>query len=326
MLTLADNPDPLGILRTTLPIAQHATSVTIDFDAIGRVAQEIANGELILPEWDSDLHWHDDPDATAMFIFVLDALNFCFWGEPRWSVLYRGRSCNGYVALAAALTRSMQDGIPLTDPFFLLTVDESTVAHLLAGHNTIPLLSERVANLQEVGRVLIDQYAGSFANLLDSSNHSAIKLVTQVVTLFSSFNDITTYEGHEIRFYKRAQILASDLASALQPYGRHLFYDLPLLTAFADYKVPQVLHHLNVLRYDSVLSHILQTHTEIPPGHPLELEIRAGTVWAIEILSRELRSIGSSISPYHLDSVLWQLGQSLPADALPYHRTRTIYY
>ena len=102
--------------------------------------------------------------------------------------------------------------------------------------------------------------------------------------------------------------------------------DMDKLTAFADYKVPQVLHHLGVLVYDVELTHLLRQCIEIPAGTPLEVEIRAATIWGVEAISEALARRDRPLAPYQIDWALWQLGQDLPPDVLPYHRTRTIFY
>ncbi|MGH6912311.1 MAG: queuosine salvage family protein, partial [Geminicoccales bacterium] len=61
-------------------------------------------------------------------MLVLDALNFCFWplpgsAGPRWSVTYRGVTHNGYLALAAALRRAVERGVPLADQEYLSSLD-----------------------------------------------------------------------------------------------------------------------------------------------------------------------------------------------------------
>jgi hypothetical protein len=326
MLTLDSKPDSLGVLSSTLPVVEGAASVRIDPDAVERLAEKIANREFTPPEWAHDLHWSGEPDATANFIFVLDALNFCFWGEPRWIVTYNGERYNGYWALAAALTRAMKQDVPLTDAGYLATIDEARLATILTGEQAIPLLSQRVTNLREAGRVLLDRYDGQFSNLIRQANGSAVALVRRVVADFPSFNDIASFQGHEVRFYKRAQILASDLAGSFGGRGLGKFHDLDQLTAFADYKVPQVLNRLQVLVYDEELIELLAARVEIPAGARFELEIRASTIWGVEALRQALSRIGVSLAAYELDWMLWQLGQDLPGDVLPYHRTRTIFY
>ncbi len=326
MLSLIDNPDPLGVLRSTLPVVEKAGSVRIDLAGVEHLAQRIAHREFSPPEWESGLHWSGEPEETANFVLVLDALNFCFWGEPRWIVIFEGQHYNGYWALAAALTRAMRQGIPLTDAEYLSQITESQLAMILAGDGVIPLLPERVANLREVGHVLLSSHQGQSARLIDVCGGSAVELARRVVADFPSFNDVATFDGREVRFYKRAQILVSDLAGAFSGQGLGYFGDLDRLTAFADYKVPQVLQQLGVLHYDVTLTTILAQRQPISAGHPHELEIRAATLWSVEALRQDLERLGLQIPPYQLDWMLWQLGQELPDDVLPYHRTRTIFY
>jgi hypothetical protein len=60
---------------------------------------------------------HPDPakgEETVEFIFTMDLLNFCFWGEKgegaRFVVEYRGREWTGYWSLVAALRRALDEG------------------------------------------------------------------------------------------------------------------------------------------------------------------------------------------------------------------------
>lgn len=318
--------DSLGVLATTRRVVDLAAAVRIDAPAIEALAERIARHDLTPAVWDSTLHWSGAPDATANYILVLDALNFCFWGEPRWIVTYQGRHYNGYAALAAALTRALEHDLPLTDAGYLANIDDAQLATILAGDGDIPLLPERVENLREIGRVLQASYDGQFGNLIRESGGSAIELVQCIVDEFPSFRDVATYVGAEVHFYKRAQILASDLHGAFDGRGLGSFRDLERLTAFADYKVPQVLRELGVLRYSEELSALVDAQVELVPGSPFEIEIRAATIWAVEELRRTLQRRDIELPAYQLDWTLWQFGQDLPAATRPYHRTRTIFY
>lgn len=326
MLSLTDAPDPFGVLATTRRVVDVANAVRINPQAIEELAKRITTRDLIPVEWENNLHWSAGPDATANYILVLDALNFCFWGEPRWVVSYQGNRYNGYAALAAALTRALSAGVPLTDAAYLSTIEESQLATILAGEYAIPLLHERVDNLREVGRVLLRRYAGQFSALIREADGSAIDLVRRVVDIFSSFRDVAIYADAEVFFYKRAQILASDLHGAFNGSDLGAFHDLDQLTAFADYKVPQVLRELGALIYQPGLAHLVDACIEIPAGHAVEVEIRAATIWAVEALRQALLRQNLRLPTYQLDWTLWQLGQDLPPSTRPYHRTRTIYY
>jgi hypothetical protein len=125
-----------------------------------------------------------------------------------------------------------------------------------------------------------------------------------------------------VPFYKRAQLLVSDLHGA---FGGQRVRDLDALTMFADYKVPQVLRQLGVLAYSEELESTLRRGALIPYGDPREVEIRAASVQAVEELARLLPTRGSAVPVYEIDWRLWTLGQEQPLE-LSYHRTRSVYY
>lgn len=321
------------MLGSTRRVVERARDVRIDFEAAERVARELAGREIEPPAWDDELHWSGSPEETANFVLVLDALNFCFWsqrGEPRWRVTYQGSPVNGYTALAASLTGAMRRGVPLTDADYLATIALDDVAAIFQqpepSEGTIPLLDVRRRHLQEVGRVLTNRYDGQFSGLIAGLGQSAIRLVQQVADDFSSFRDTASYDDQPVSFYKRAQILAADLAAAFSYEGPGEFRDLDQLTAFADYKVPQVLHELGILRYTPALTGLLREGIDLPSGSRQEVEIRAGTIWGVELLRQALQRRGRIIPAHQIDWLLWDAGQRLGAGVLPYHRTRTPFY
>jgi hypothetical protein len=341
LLTLPDLPqdrDPLGVLFSTRPVIAHAADVWIDPVRVAAVADELATTITEPPAWNDDLHFRD-PAAdwrTAGWVLALDALNFCFWSagpdpDDRWRVTYRGERYDGYWALAAALRRAVEEGHPLWDPAYLAAITPAQVAQILRpdpGSPDIPLFAERVANLQELGRGLLALDAGEQAAsaMIAMAQGSAARLVEQVIRRFPSFNDVALYRNREVRFYKRAQILIADLIGSFAGEGLGAFTDLDALTAFADYKVPQVLRGLGILTYSPALAATVDARTLIPAGSPTEVEIRAGTIWACELLRQALADRGRMLHAFEVDWLLWTAGQSLPPDTRPYHRTLTIFY
>lgn len=336
--------DPLGVLTSCQAVVNSSTSVHVVQDAIDRVALDLMESDAE-HAWDSELHYRasgpDGDERTAMWLMVLDALNFCFWGQgadphERWRVRWKAEVVDGYVALVAALTTAMERGCLLYDVRWLANVDETDVADILApkkGHTIIPLFDDRVRNLRELGRGLLKYGDHPATSFISSANGSAIELVRMIVREFPSFNDVTSwpyasigFSGNEVRFYKRAQILAADLAGGLAGSPLAEFYDLHQLTAFADYKVPQILREMGVLEYDEVLADIVDSRTRIPAGHRLEVEIRAGTLVACDQLVQAVRHYGRDISAAALDWHLWSLSQSLGEGSRPYHLTTTVYY
>jgi hypothetical protein len=316
-LTL-ERPDPLGVLETTAPVVAAARSVRI---------------ATAPPAWDTHYQWADGAGRTANAVLLLDALNFCFWpdpGEPRWQIEYRGEWVGGYWALAAALKRALEEGgCPLWDADFLQDIGEEDADSLFhpEGRSTgrIPLFRARLANMREVGRVLCERYDGWFGAAIEATGHSAPALARRLAEEFPSFDDVAEYDGREVRLLKRAQICASDLYGAFG--GRHwgALRDLDALTAFADYKVPQLLRAEGVLVYTPALAARIAAREPLPAGGPEEVEIRAATVWGVELLRRALAGRGVALRAFELDWALWSLAQGR-VDMAPYHRTRTAFY
>ena len=327
--------DPLRVLTSTLPLTQDARHVRIVPERITATAELLACQPEAPPDWNAQLHPPGCDDAQrANLVLVLDALNFCFWSvpgapRPRWQVTHGGQTHDGYWALAAALRRATEAGRPLADAEYLATLSEAEAAELLAGDpgtQEIPLLHARLHHLREVGRVLLAKWDGAFLTAIEGARGSAATLVREVYTSLTSFHDIAIVNGHTVCFLKRAQILVADLVGAFDGQGPGAFHDLPALTAFADYKVPQVLRQFGVLEYAPPLAERIARHALLPPNSPEELEIRAATIWGVELLRRALLEHGRDLPSYRLDWALWQAGQTLPADAEPYHRTLTVFY
>lgn len=319
-----DEADILGVLSTTRPVVDGARHVRIDSAAVEAAAARLAGEAVQRPAWNTHYHYAGPPDATALAVLVLDALNFCFWGEPRWRVTFEGETLDGYWALAAALKRAFLAGDLPLDAAALAEIDAARLGAVLAGEGTIPLLPERVASLRELGAGLRDRW-GDAGRLISAAGGSAPVLAQLMATEFSSFNDVATYDGREVRLYKRAQIVVADLWGALDGQGLGAFHDLAALTAFADYKVPQVLRRLGILAYDADLARLVDNRVELPAGSLAEVEIRAATIWGVENLRQALARHGQPLRAFEVDWVLWEAGQHIH-DERPYHRTRTIFY
>jgi hypothetical protein len=332
-LYMLPEQDPLGILVSTRTVVEQGESVWINPQAITQLCEQwlhekSQSGTLAPPTWDTHYHFHDGTERTINWLLLLDALNFCFWaekGQPRWQIDYQEETLNGYWAEAAALKRAVAEGIPLWDARYLSTISDEVMAQIFRGHGTIPLFEQRVAHAREVGQVLLERYSGQFSNAIALAGQSAIKLVELLVQDFPSFRDITTYRQQPVKFLKRAQICVADLASAFAGQQWGTFLDIEQLTIFADYKLPQVLRHYHVLEYQAALAQRIDNQEQLPPNSAEEVEIRAATIWACELMRRTLQQHGQTLTAAEIDMRLWLIGQQA-REMRPYHRTRTIYY
>lgn len=307
--------NPLSTVRTTTAeVVRLARHVRIDPVAVERVARELAAARREPAGWDEFHHFRDGGPLTVQYLFVLDALNFCFWPAPEWD----------YNRLALALKRATEQ-----DPAWIAAENLSalTATGLTARlGGALPLLDERVRALREVGAVLEGRWGGQAAALVEAAGRSAGALVALVTAEFPGFRDHAIYEGHQVFFYKRAQIFAGDLWGSFAGQSWGAFDDIADLTMFADYRVPQLLRERGILRYGPRLAAAVDTGRLVPAGSDFEIEIRAATVQAVESLREKLSALGHPLTSLTLDWLLWQEGEALQRELKPHHRTLTVYY
>lgn len=340
-------PDTLGVLSSTREVVLHARAVQIELQQIRQLARLLVTARqknapgpspasvytFVEPAWPAHYHFFDGTERTVNWMLLLDALNFCFWGEkdqPRWQIVYRGEILNGYWAEAAALRRAVEEKRPVWEAGYLSNIDQAELAEIFRGPSAdapgIPLFAERLRAAREVGQVLLARFDGQFSRLIEQARQSGVQLAVLLAEHFSSFRDVATYNQQEVRFFKRAQICVADLHSAFNGESWGTFSDLNALTIFADYKLPQVLRHCGALVYTAELAGRVDNQEELAAGSTEEIEIRAATIWACELVRREIvRLVEQPITAAQIDQLLWHLGQDATA-MQPYHRVRTIYY
>jgi len=108
--------------------------------------------------------------------------------------------------------------------------------------------------------------------------------------------------------------------------GRPELKNLDKLTAFADYKIPQILRNMGIIEYTKELAERIDNYELIEKGSEEEIEIRAATIWATELIKQELQKKDRFITASHVDSMLWNRSQTKTKGEKPYHRTLTIAY
>ncbi|KAK7040162.1 hypothetical protein VNI00_009968 [Paramarasmius palmivorus] len=237
----------------------------------------------------------------------------------------------------------------------------------------------------------LQAFDGSYQGLLlelqrrHDGQATAIDLVKLITDTFPSFRDEVYLDGRKgkaqgplpiampadlVCIWKRAQILVADTWAAFYPdpsvTSTHPLFPgdrgaaIHDLTMFADYRVPQIMHHLRILSYPSSLVDALRNGTPLEPGSREEISLRAASIVGVERVREEIIKMlngsgtvgtragftltkdGVKHSAPHVSSVLidfflWDLAKRLErgeekiegidtADILPAHRTRSIWY
>ncbi len=323
--------NPVRALATW--VLRQSRFVSLDEEGLQKLAEDLRC--LPDPEWVSAYHFRGEEELTLRYLLVLDALNFCFWpplffdfahhgrgpqSGGKWNILGpNGERLTGYYALSFRLRQLAEDFPDFFSPSFLGRVSLKELWELLG---PIPLPSWRVRALHEVGAVLT--HFGSASRFFSLAENSGQKLVELLTAHLPMFRDAALYLGRWIPFYKRAQILVADLWGTFGGKGFGEFYDLEWLTAFADYKLPQILWDRGAIRLVPSLARRILARELIPRGSEEEVELRAAAVVAVEELVGLLRERGREILPFQVDWLLWNLSQE--GLSVPHHCTLTWAY
>jgi hypothetical protein len=314
------------ILDNVQWVVTRSRHVRIDDARLVQVCAELDPAHLRLPDWRIPVvpPWRDQ--RLVDYVLLFNSINFCYWGEPKWTVTFEGQSYDGAFGLMAALTRALDEGYPLLDGTFLARIKADRFRNILRGSVPIPLEAERLAIWQEVGPVLAREFGGRWHEVVRCAGGSAVQLVELLVSHFPSFDDVAEFEGRQVAFYKRAQLAAGMLYQAFAGQGWGGFGDFDRLTVYADYKLPQVLRRLGILVYDEALASMVDSQTPPPAGSRWEAEIRAATVWAGELMRQALLPRAKGLTAAHIDFWLWKTSQHKLLDDRSYHRTLTTAY
>lgn len=299
-------------------VADGAGSVHLDHDRLTSYAEEL-RPLLAAPLLE------DDPgrdrlatvEETVAFVVALDAVNF---GSGWFPVLRKRPGLSGYHTVATAFR---ERGAPTAD--WLASVTPARCCELFGqdpGGEAAELMALFAEAWNQLGRLLLDRYDGSAVHLVEAAAGSAERLVG-VLREAPFFDDRRTWRGVDVPFYKRAQITAADLDSALAGTGPGRFDDLHRLTIYADNLVPHVLRIDGVLHLEERLAAAIEAGELVPEGSEAEVELRACAVDAVE---RLVGILDDGTTAARLDTLLWNRGAGERYKARPRHRTRTVSY
>jgi Potential Queuosine, Q, salvage protein family len=258
------------------------------------------------PTLDPERHYLEGgPADVADYLLALDAINFgSGWFPALNKRMADGRPVSGYFTVAWALTDHVRThGAPTAA--WLRKVSTAEIAAILGQRPDLELMGLYAQALRSLGVFLGERRA---LDVVGESGGSAERLAERLAGAMALFDD----RG----FYKRAQIVANDLALA----GVAEFNDLDRLTIFADNLVPHVLRCKGVLVYEPELAARIDAGVPLQTGGA-EREIRACALHACELISAH-----SGVAPRVIDNWLWNHGQAPEYKARPRHRCRTVFY
>lgn len=305
----------LRILESSKLVSENSKHVKINYAKLDEIIQCLDNLKIT--------HWLDSNPFNILGMNYKDIINFlliyhtigdyCFWGEPKWTI----KTCNGNLDGSYAMMYLVLNRMSENNDFDMSYYE---FKKFLSANVEIPLLDDRYNNLVMMNKFLNDNNSDFYNLIKDIFDDNS--LFDYIVNNLDYFKDERKYMNKKIYFYKRAQLLVSDILHVRERIEK-VKVDYSHLVGCADYKIPQVMRCFGILEFSKELSSLVDNKQEIPEGTEMEVEIRANDIVVIDYISEKL---DKKIYRMDINDYIWLLGQDKVKMVKPYHRTLTSNY
>ena len=321
------------VLKSLEPVLNNAKLVHINKEKLIDVANWMAYEEFPKPDGSMLFDFGNDPDVLMDFTMVVNTMNFAFTDFTtgvKFETDYQGKTWCDSEAMLACMHRAINSGIPLFSGEYLANLTKEQFNSIFAGTIQMPMVDERVAIFNEVGRVLVEKYQGSYHNFVRSCSPRLYDqgngLLERLVTEFPRFNDVSDYHGNKVQIFKLAQLGIWGMHLALSPRGHWKLEDASELTAFADYIVPVGLRVMGIFEYAKELEDQINNLQEVRRDSDAEVELRASSIYCIALLTEEINKRRPGMTPLLMPQVDFRFWKTYHATHWPHHLTKTVMY
>ncbi len=297
-------------------VSENSRYVKINYEKLNKIINELDISKI--KYWlDSNPYGLLDLSCEEIIDFLLiyhTIGDYCFWKDPKWEIkTLDGKIIDGSYAMLYLLIRRYKEG-----KSFDMSKDE--FRELLKGTVEIPLLEDRYQNLVIMNNFLKKKQTSFYELVKNFCNDK--ELFDFIVSNFPYFKDESEYKGMMIYFYKRAQLLTSDILH-IRKMLEGIKVDFSHLQGCADYKIPQVMRCMGIIEFNDELTNLVDNKIELSEGSEMEVEIRANDLIVLDYMAKKLNE---KISRMDLNDYIWLLSQDKSKMTKPYHRTLTKHY
>ena len=244
------------IIESNKYVIENAKYIQINKDEIKKFANGIQ--EVNIKNWlyNSPYNLLDENVETIItFLLYFEAIDFSLWGSPKWQIETINGKEDGSMALMFAMLRYIRENKSFD------SMTKENFKEYLKGNVEIPLFEERFKIIKNVNNVVNETFSGDFYNAIYNLTNDE-ELFKFIIDNFEDFKDIRTYEGKKIYFYKLAQLLTSDILH-IREKKENIKVDCSHLVGCSDYKIPQGLRALKLVKYNKELADIVDNKVEI---------------------------------------------------------------
>jgi hypothetical protein len=322
------------VLDSLRPVIENSRDVRTNIGKIIEVAGWMGYEELPLPEFTLPFGvGAGDAKEAIDFVLVADSIDTAFTDfstHEKFQVDFGGQRWSDSDAEFACLKRALDAGKPILDGKYLAKISRAELDEIFVGNMKMPMLDEKLEVLHQVGAVLAEKYDGRFHKFVQACSPRLYDrgngLIERMVKEFPRFNDVSEFDGHEIKFYKLAQLGVWMLYSTLHKSGKFRLDDPEKMTAFADYIVPVALRLLGITSYSPELENAINTHQLIARDSRREIEIRAHCLYATALLAEEVNKVRGPKEQVIIPQIDARLWTHYHTTSWPHHLTQTIMY
>lgn len=292
-------------------VSENSKDVKINYEVVDDFLKEIKEPSFWLASNPFGILEMNIEDIVN-FLLVLHTIgDYCFWGDPKWEIRVDNKVIDGTIAIMYVIIQWFKK-----HKSFKMSFEE--FKDLLKGNVEIPLLKERYEELQVMNNFLGNR---SFYNMIKDIRDDS-HLFNLIIDNLPYFKDERVYKNKTIYFYKRAQLLTSDILH-VRALVEGLEVHYSNLVGCADYKIPQIMNSLGMIQYSELLNEKIANKEEVEEGSSLEIEIRANSLVVIDYIYRKANK---RFERMDINDLLWLKSQDKSKINKNYHKTKTVNY
>ena len=319
------------VLSSLNPVIENLQTINLNLDQIVNVADWIAYEDFPPPEQNIS---KNNPDEFIRTTMLINTLNFAFTdfeSSTKYEIIREGKVLSDSEAMFVQIQEAISSGVQLYNGNVLSDLDDKQLKNIFKGNIEMPMMSERLDILLNVGAKLSDDYEGDWMNFINAGPKKLYDngegLIERLTSEFPRFDDTSQYaEKYNVHFYKLAQLAFWGIHAELAGTGDFYIEDMQSMSAFADYIVPVALEVMKIVEYSEELRNKITNGEIIARDSLEEIEIRSTSLYITAKLTEEInkrRPAEKSIIIPQLDYRLWK---QYHATHRPHHLTITTMY
>ena len=155
------------VLKSLSPVINNLQTINLNLEQITNVADWIAYEEFPPPEQNIS---KNNPEEHIRTTMLINTLNFAFTGfetGTKYEIVREGKVLSDSEAMFVQIQEAISSGITLYDGNVLSDLDEQQLKNIFIGNIEMPMMSERLDILLNVGEKLSDDYNGDWSKFID---------------------------------------------------------------------------------------------------------------------------------------------------------------